>query len=726
MPLESKPLDYSNKWIATRERVTVLNLRIGYARVILMSIKKRMALLLIVGLLLLPALFHPQEQMLPQHRQWLEDVGPIMTKAEREVFLKLKTPLERGNFIRLFWKQRDPFPDTEENEFEKEYMTRVRFADTNFGHGTPKRGSQTERGFFYLVLGPPLERTQYTTESEILPQELWFYRGEQVYGLPPYFYLIFYQPLGMGEFRLYSPGVEGPEKLVHSTTSSQTLTRSSAYQVVKKVSSELASATLSYLPSEQTFGRGSFSSDSIVASARSLPEKKYSDLYARDYLRYKDYIQTEHTDLFIDCSAVVRVFRQAGGQYLHWSVEPSRMSFAERNGAYAASLELVLRMEDAAGRAVLETQEEIPLQITEEQYKQNERRHFAFQDVIPVIPGPYKLFFLLKNKTGKEFTSFEAKVNVPQPNSPAEAGSLLLYGRREDVPAADQSQLKAFFLDGVQYLVNARNEFSPQSSPGVYAQLPPALNSADERSEVRLEIISFDSGQAVFSRKSRLSQVLTPGRQSLDFGPVALADIKPGYYRMELSLGGPTGSPLWAGRDNMIVLAQAVPDLPWIYSRQHPLPPNAAHSYMLASQYFLSGQYDQAKALLEDALQRKDSPATRLLLAKTLYGLGQFRESLALSAPLFQATRDLEVAKAAALAQVGLKDWTAALVYLDVLLSQATEIRVLNLAGECRLNLNQPEAALQLLEKSLQLDPGQPLVREMADRARALIKKQES
>ncbi|MCK7489483.1 MAG: GWxTD domain-containing protein [Anaerotruncus sp.] len=46
-----------------------------------------------------------------------------------------------------------PYPDTTENEFQKEYEERVRYADQNFGHYSPKRGSQTDRGFFYVVLG---------------------------------------------------------------------------------------------------------------------------------------------------------------------------------------------------------------------------------------------------------------------------------------------------------------------------------------------------------------------------------------------------------------------------------------------------------------------------------------------------------------------------------------------------------------------------------------------
>ncbi len=114
------------------------------------------------------------EDLLPQHRESLENVSPIITKAEREVFSMLKTNEEREKFIRFFWRQRDPYPDTEENEFAKEYMERVRFADQNFGHGTFRRGSQTERGYYYLLLGPPLERRFFTTYSQLWPLELWF------------------------------------------------------------------------------------------------------------------------------------------------------------------------------------------------------------------------------------------------------------------------------------------------------------------------------------------------------------------------------------------------------------------------------------------------------------------------------------------------------------------------------------------------------------------------
>ena len=51
------------------------------------------------------------------YARWLsEDVAPIITEAERKAFEKLKTNEEREEFIKIFWRQRDPDPDTEENE----------------------------------------------------------------------------------------------------------------------------------------------------------------------------------------------------------------------------------------------------------------------------------------------------------------------------------------------------------------------------------------------------------------------------------------------------------------------------------------------------------------------------------------------------------------------------------------------------------------------------------
>ena len=88
----------------------------------------------------------------------------------------------------------------------------------------------------------------------------------------------------------------------------------------------------------------------------------------------------------------------------------------------------------------------------------------------------------------------------------------------------------------------------------------------------------------------------------------------------------------------------------------------------------------------------------RLLLAKSLYGLGLYRESLEHAKAVHDRGGDRESAKVMALDQAGLKDWAAALSTLETLMAEATEISVLNLASECHLALGHPERALPLLQ----------------------------
>ncbi|MCJ7580203.1 MAG: GWxTD domain-containing protein, partial [Candidatus Aminicenantes bacterium] len=184
--------------------------------------------------LILPA----QDNLPPRQKEWLELVKPIITKIEREIFEQLSTNIDRDKFIQTFWKRRDTKPDTEANEFYAEYMERVRFADKFFGFEASGKGSQSERGFFYLLLGPPLERQVYATQSELWPLELWYYQGDADLGLPPYFYLIFYQDKGIGRYRLYSPGMDGPEKLVVPSMAGNVVNRNSAHKMVKDISGE--------------------------------------------------------------------------------------------------------------------------------------------------------------------------------------------------------------------------------------------------------------------------------------------------------------------------------------------------------------------------------------------------------------------------------------------------------------------------------------------------------
>jgi len=679
---------------------------------------KKIYVFMLCILYFIPLLSYPKENLSPEHKNWLDNVTPIITKAEKQVFLQLKTDRERDKFIQLFWKKRDPLPDTNENEFYQEYMTRLRFADLYFGHASPKRGSQTERGYFYLLLGPPLERNIFATHSELWPLELWYYKGEQQYGLPSYFYLIFYQDRGIGEYRLYYPGVEGPEKLLIPSLTGRTLSRSKAYQAMKKISGALASASLSYLPGDATFGESSFSSNTIIATARSLAEKKFTDSYARDFLYYKDYIETDYTHDFIDSNSRVKVFKNGGQSYIHWTLEPKKINFAQYQDKYYSAFQLIIRIEDTEGNLVLEKDEEIPLEISPEEYKKHERQLFAFQDILPIIPGKFKVFFLLKSKTAQDFTSFQTEIIVPEEKNRS-LSNLILYHGKEPLGQSQRQKIKAFTFNGFQYVVNAQNNFLHLKEMGLYCQ----VYNLEEKDKMTLllEVFPMNTETPVLSHKNPLREVSTPDGLGIDTGLFPLSNLKPGYYRAQASFLDEEGKKIFTEKENFIILSQAYPFIPWVYSKLHNPLPDPEPLYTLASQYFMTRKYEQAKGLLNHALEIGDEPRTRLLLAKTLFALGQFENSLTMIFPLYQATQNREAAKIIAVDYVGLKDWSAALVYLEKLMEEAAEITVLNLAAECYLNINQPEKALPLIQKSLQLNPDQAAIKELEKQAKKRI-----
>ena len=87
--------------------------------------------------------------------EWINDVDPILTQAERDAWKKLETDEERDQFIEAVWRSRDPDPDTEENEFKEEFYERIAYANEHFSSGKP--GRLTDRGRIYIKFGKPDE-----------------------------------------------------------------------------------------------------------------------------------------------------------------------------------------------------------------------------------------------------------------------------------------------------------------------------------------------------------------------------------------------------------------------------------------------------------------------------------------------------------------------------------------------------------------------------------------
>src|SRR5262245_780922 len=88
--------------------------------------------------------------------QWAD--GPvkwIMTPEETAAWSALTSGAERAEFVERFWEARNPNPGSADNPARTTVDRRIAFADAYFQVDENKRGSLTDPGMVFVLLGPP-------------------------------------------------------------------------------------------------------------------------------------------------------------------------------------------------------------------------------------------------------------------------------------------------------------------------------------------------------------------------------------------------------------------------------------------------------------------------------------------------------------------------------------------------------------------------------------------
>ncbi len=138
----------------------------------------------------------------PESKEFYSKARFIMTKEEKEIFLRLPDSESRKQFIKEFWEKRDPDPSTEENEAKTEFYRRIEFANHYFKEGSGP-GWKTDRGRIYLLLGPPDKRIQqpFLDYPNLKARIIWVYYRYKLA-------IEFVDSRGTGEFRINNYPVE--------------------------------------------------------------------------------------------------------------------------------------------------------------------------------------------------------------------------------------------------------------------------------------------------------------------------------------------------------------------------------------------------------------------------------------------------------------------------------------------------------------------------------------
>ena len=81
---------------------------------------------------------------------------------------------EQRGFFRRFWHQKDPNPDSEENELMREYYRRINFSTANFST-SGEEGWRTDRGRLLVKFGEPDDVERHPFEAGSYPYIIWRY-----------------------------------------------------------------------------------------------------------------------------------------------------------------------------------------------------------------------------------------------------------------------------------------------------------------------------------------------------------------------------------------------------------------------------------------------------------------------------------------------------------------------------------------------------------------------
>ncbi len=143
----------------------------------------------------------------PAYREWLEDVGLLITPAERATFLRLDKDYTRDSFIEHFWESRSKLGGiVSANEFRNRWEERVAEAKRRFGSLTAD-----DRSRIFLLNGPPSGVVTASCRELVWPLEVWFYGGGS--DIAPFeFIVVFTQRWAAGPYRIWEP-LEGLEEL---------------------------------------------------------------------------------------------------------------------------------------------------------------------------------------------------------------------------------------------------------------------------------------------------------------------------------------------------------------------------------------------------------------------------------------------------------------------------------------------------------------------------------
>jgi GWxTD domain-containing protein len=468
----------------------------------------------------------------------LNEVPDIITDAERRAFLQLSTSEEREQFIEIFWRDRNPEPDSPVNTVREEHYRRLAYADEHFASGIS--GRKTDRGHIYIIWGPPDEIESHPTggaydrpleqgggSTTTYPWELWRYRhlediGENIE-------IEFVDPSGSGEYRITNDPCE-KDALSHVPGAGPSLT-----EIIGQ----------STKANRFSNSNGSTCPMPLGGHSARMNEFDRLDRYFRVQSppsRFKDLeelvtVRVVHSQIHMDYRTdFLRVTSNTVLVPITVQVPNRDLSFQSKQGVHSAVLNLYGRITTPGGVVVQTFEDVVSRDVPDSLFQSSLNLFSIYQKAIPLRPGLYRLDVVLKDTQSGNLGVFDTALRVPRfAEGKLDASSLILADQIESVPTS-QIGTGQFVLNSYKVRPRLSQEFSNTDKLGIFLQLYNLkLDETSHKTNVSVAYRIRKDQQEIWRAVESSGQIHQGGEQLTIQRYLPVASLAPGRYTIEIT-----------------------------------------------------------------------------------------------------------------------------------------------------------------------------------------------
>jgi GWxTD domain-containing protein len=471
------------------------------------------------------------------YKDWVQkDVDYIITDDERKAFKALQTDEERENFIEMFWRRRDPNPDTEENEYREQYYERIAYANEHFTSGIP--GWKTDRGRIYITHGKPdsveshptgglYDRPSYEGGGNTVtyPFEIWFYRHLDDVG--DGLEIEFVDPTGTGEYRLAR---DAYEKDASRNVPGAGLTAAEALGLADQ-SQRGGARPMSYQRDQDTM----FRRMEIQKDLMRPPQVKFSDLeqfagsdsgvlFNKDPLKF---------DVRID------FFRQSDDRVITAftvQTDNKNLQFKDVGGLQRAAMNIFGKITAVSGKRTGIFEDSVSTDATTEELVEMRERKSIYQKAIALAPGTYKVDVVVRDVETGNKGIVNMGFSVPKYDDKKLSSSSLVLTSK--LRTTDDRDIGAMFVIGnAKVIPNLSGEYKQGQEVGVYMQVYNAgVDQTTLRPAVDVNYILTKGGKEVLRQAVDWSGLSDSGQRLTLARILPTAGLTTGDYELKVEI----------------------------------------------------------------------------------------------------------------------------------------------------------------------------------------------